>query len=148
MLLFTVFHSCGSWLLRSRSCPLPVPIGSCLSLRWAVWRDKGADPWMVEVLRWGYQIPFSDPPPLSLRELFPWLDQGESSSRGDPFAHNQGSCRTHSSLPGLLQSPLLSLEDLGLLAPGYRPFSAERVCAANPIQDGNQSVGPPIRQEE
>ena len=84
----------------------------------------------------------------SLRKLFPLLGQGESSSRGDLFAHNQRSCRTRFSLPGLLQSPLRSLEDFGLLAPGYRPFGAEQVCAPDPVQDGNQSVGPPICQEE
>ena len=33
--------------------------GGCLSLHWQAWRDRDADPWMVEVLRVGYRIPFS-----------------------------------------------------------------------------------------
>ena len=45
-------------------CPLPAPIGGCLSLCWTVWRDEGLEPWVVEVLRWGYRVPLS-PPPLS-----------------------------------------------------------------------------------
>ena len=34
------------------------------------------------------------------------------------------------------------------MTPGYRPFGTERVCALDPVPDGNQSVGPPVRQEE
>ena len=43
----------------------------CLSLHWQVWSDKGADPWVVEVLQWGYCIPFRRTPTLS-REPIPY----------------------------------------------------------------------------
>ena len=36
-----------------------------MALRWCAWRDRGAEPWVVEVLREGYAIPFRMPPPLS-----------------------------------------------------------------------------------
>ena len=36
----------------------PIAIGGCLSLHWQVWSDEGAEPWVVEVLQWGYQISF------------------------------------------------------------------------------------------
>ena len=39
--------------------------GGCLSLHWQAWRDRGADLWVVEVLREGYRFPFLRPPPLS-----------------------------------------------------------------------------------
>ena len=39
-------------------CPCPLTVGGCLSLHWQAWSDRGAEPWMVEVLRWGYRIPF------------------------------------------------------------------------------------------
>ena len=39
--------------------------GGCLSLRWCAWRDRGAEPWVVEVLKKGYAIPFLMQPPLS-----------------------------------------------------------------------------------
>ena len=39
--------------------------GGCLSLHWQAWRDWGMVPWVVEVLRVGYRIPFLRPPPLS-----------------------------------------------------------------------------------
>ena len=35
--------------------------GGCLSLHWQAWRDRGADPWVVEVLRDGYRFPFLRP---------------------------------------------------------------------------------------
>ena len=39
--------------------------GGCLSLHWQAWRDRGAEPWVVEVLRFGYRLPFLSTPPLS-----------------------------------------------------------------------------------
>ena len=39
--------------------------GGCLSLHWQAWRDRGAEPWVVEVLRLGYCLPFLGTPPLS-----------------------------------------------------------------------------------
>ena len=50
----------------SRSHPLSGPFsGGCLSLHWQAWRDRGAEPWVVEVLRFGYLLPFLSTPPLS-----------------------------------------------------------------------------------
>ena len=37
----------------------PIALGGCLSLHWQVWSDGDAEPWVVEVLRWG--IPDSLP---------------------------------------------------------------------------------------
>ena len=45
--------------------PCPAVIGSCLSLQWCAWRERGAEPWVVEVLKEGYAIPFHMQPPLS-----------------------------------------------------------------------------------
>ena len=42
-----------------------------LLLRWRIWSDEGADPWVVEVLREGYRIPFRRAPTLS-REPLPF----------------------------------------------------------------------------
>ena len=39
--------------------------GGCLSLHWQAWRDRGAEPWVVVVLRVGYCLPFLSAPPLS-----------------------------------------------------------------------------------
>ena len=47
------------------SCPCPLIIGGCLSLHWQAWSDRSTDPWVVEVLWWGYRIPFLSALPLS-----------------------------------------------------------------------------------
>ena len=38
-------------------------VGGCLSARWEQWQRLGAEPWIVEVLREGYQIPWIAAPP-------------------------------------------------------------------------------------
>ena len=40
-------------------------MGGCLSSHWSAWEDRGAEPWVVEVLKEGYVIPFHVVPPLS-----------------------------------------------------------------------------------
>ena len=41
------------------------PVGARLRFFWRTWMLRSAEPWVVEVLREGYQIPFLSPPPLS-----------------------------------------------------------------------------------
>ena len=36
----------------------------CLSLHWQAWRDRGLEPWVAVVLRFGYCLPFLGSPPL------------------------------------------------------------------------------------
>ena len=55
--------------------------GGCLSLHWQAWRGRGAEPWVVEVLRLGYCLPFLGTPHVP---LFPsqCLIPAPSLSRG------------------------------------------------------------------
>ena len=50
---------------RWEPSPFRTLSGGCLSLHWQAWRDRGAEPWVVEVLRVGYCLPFLGAPPLS-----------------------------------------------------------------------------------
>ena len=50
---------------RWEPSPFRTLSGGCLSLHWQAWRDRGAEPWVVEVLRVGYCLPFLSTPPLS-----------------------------------------------------------------------------------
>ena len=50
---------------RWESSPFRTLSGGCLSLHWQAWRDRSAEPWVVEVLREGYCLPFLRTPPLS-----------------------------------------------------------------------------------
>ena len=55
--------------------------GGCLSFHWQAWRDRGAEPWVVEVLRFGYRIPFLSTPPLSATPV-PMPSYSPTSTRG------------------------------------------------------------------
>ena len=51
---------------RWEPSPFRTLSGGCLSLHWQAWRDRGAEPWVVEVLRLGYCLPFLSTPSLPL----------------------------------------------------------------------------------
>ena len=40
-------------------------VGGCLAEHWEVWESWGADAWVVQVLCYGYRVPFRSWPPLS-----------------------------------------------------------------------------------
>ena len=50
---------------RWEPSPFRTLSGGCLSLHWQAWRDRGAEPWVVAVLRVGYCLHFLSAPPLS-----------------------------------------------------------------------------------
>ena len=55
-------------------------IGGCLSSRCSAWEDRGADVWVVQVLREGYVVPFHTPPlsqvPVTLHSYSPQSIKG------------------------------------------------------------------------
>ena len=59
---------------------MPV-IGGCFGQHWRVWESWGADCWVVEVLRFGYRVPFLAAPPLSNVPI-PLPSYSPSSIRG------------------------------------------------------------------
>ena len=56
-------------------------VGGCLAARWEVWESWGAEPWVVQVLNVGYQVPFVSRPPLSPVPL-PLPSNSPTSVRG------------------------------------------------------------------
>ena len=56
-------------------------VGACLAVHWETWQAWGADAWMVQVLYFGYQVPFRSLPPLS-HVLLPLPSYSPSSIRG------------------------------------------------------------------
>ena len=65
------------------SPPLQQPlVGGCLAAHWQQWLKLGAEPWVVEVLRLGYRIPWLDsPPPLSAQPIqFPSYPPGSAKA--------------------------------------------------------------------
>ena len=56
-----LFHPQAS----NESCSLQGPVGARLLHFWETWQERGADPWVVSVLRFGFRIPFIMTPTLS-----------------------------------------------------------------------------------
>ena len=69
----------GFW--KQEPYPCLTLSGGCLSLHWHDWSDRGMDPWVVEVLRVGYRIPFLSIPLLS-SEPIPMASYSPSSIKG------------------------------------------------------------------
>lgn len=51
--------------LRNENTVLHASVGARLHLFWEEWSCRGAEPWLVQVLREGCSIPFQEKPPLS-----------------------------------------------------------------------------------
>ena len=56
--------------LKNMKIPNPSPVGGRLQQFWKVWEQKGASPYIVELLREGLTLNFSQPPPLSTKPIF------------------------------------------------------------------------------
>ena len=122
-----------------------------LSLHWQAWRDKGADPSVVEVLRVGYPIPFPSVPPLS-SEPIPMTSYSPSSIKGKVLEEiilllvERGLVRARpSSFSGILQPYVCRLEDFRVVETSYRPLCPEPLHLQDTVQDGNHSVGSSFR---
>ena len=124
----------------------PIAIGGCLSLHWQVWSDEGAEPWVVEVLRWG--IPDSLPLGSHLIQgSHPFtgvclqFHQGQSSGGRGSGSADQGCLRAGSaSISRLLQPVIHGYESFRGVETGHRPFHSELEDSADILQDGDTSI--------
>ena len=96
----------------SGSRGVPIALGGCLSLHSQVWSDKGAEPWVVEVLRWG--IPDSLPLGSHLIQgSHPFTSvclqfhQGQSSGGRGSGSAEQGRLRAGSASISRLLQPVI-----------------------------------------
>ena len=109
----------------------PIAIGGCLLLHWQVWSDEGAEPWVVEVLRWG----MPDSLPLGsqlIQGSHPFtgecrqFHQGQSSGGRGSGSAEQGCHRAGStSISRLLQPVIHGYESFRGVETGRRPFHSE-----------------------
>ena len=113
----------------SYSCPALTD--GCLSLHWQAWRDRGAEPWVVEVPRFGYHLPFRRVPPLSMEPiphgfLFPNFHRGDGSGGCNSLScRERGSRTSSSSFSGLLQPDVHRSEDLRVVESSGRPLGLQ-----------------------
>ena len=123
--------------------------GGCLSLHWQAWRGRGAETWVVEVLRLGYCLPssallmFHCSHPNALFQ--PHLHHGGCSGgglRGLGCQGCYGACSTPFSR--LLQPSVHSVVDLGVMAFGHHPLPSHSLCGRVTLSDGVHSVCAPV----
>ena len=124
--------------------------GGCLSLHWQAWRDRGAEPWVVEVLRFGYRIPFLSAPPLtkapiSMPSYHPLSTKrvalGEAT-RGPCGQECGGACSA--SFPRLLQLSFHCVEDLGVLETRHRSLDPQSLRGCVALPHGDHPVCPSL----
>ena len=100
------------------------------------------DPWVVEVLRFGYCIPFLRVPPLSMEPIplasFPNFHQGDRS--GGCNSRDRGSQPSSSFFSGLLQPDVCRSEDLRVMESSDRPLGLHSLHFKHSLQEGNRSV--------
>ena len=120
--------------------------GGCLSLHWQAWRDRGADPWVVEVLREGYRFPFLRPPPLSTDPI-PMPSYAPTSIRGAAleevtlalFAKGAVELAPLPS-PGFSSCLFVVWKTSGVVASGHRPVPAHSLRGHFTLSHGDHPI--------
>ena len=99
-----------------------VPVAGCLSAAWEKWQEKGAEQWVVEVLREGYRIPFSSPPqlsdtPIPFESYSPQSLKGQALEREVQTMLSKGAIEVAPSGPGFYSRLFVVAKASG----GWRP---------------------------
>ena len=104
----------------------------------------------MEVLRFGYRLPFLSAPPLSdaplpMPSYSPTSIKGCCPGGGHLGPRGQGGCGACSSpFSRVLQPSVRCVEDLGVLASSHRPLPSQSLCGHVSFSDGDHSVCPPV----
>ena len=123
---------------------MPLRVGSCLFLHRTIWKDKGAEPRVVEVFRTGYHIPFSSSPPLSLIP-FPITSYSPTSIKGEAlhgevlFLIDKGAAELAPPSPGYYRRLFIVWKATG----SWRP-----VIDLSHLMETNQSVLRAVQRDD
>ena len=104
----------------------------------------------MEVLQFGYRIPFlCDPPlskvPISMPSYHPLSTKGVVPGGGHSGSYSQECCGACSSaFPRLLQPAFCCVEDLRVLETRHRSLDPQSLRGRVPFQDGDHPVCPPV----
>ena len=111
-----------------------------------MWSDEGAEPWVVEVLRWGYQIPFRRAPTLS-KDPIPLPAYSPNSNRGKALEGEVQSLLSKGAIelaplpsPGFYSRLFVVMKASGAWEAGHRPFHSELEDSTDILQDGYTSI--------
>ena len=124
-------------------------VGGCLAAHWEIWESWGADPWVVQVLRFGYWVPFRSRPPLSrvplpLPSYTPTSIRGVGSCCCGGRPAGEGSHRSGSLFPRLLQPSVCDTQGHWRVASGDRPLTPQLLGGCLSFSHGDCPVGSPV----
>ena len=107
-----------------------------------MWSDEGTEPWVVEVLRWGYQIPFRRAPTLS-RDPIPFPAYCPNSIRGKALEGEVQSLLAKGAIelaplpsPGFYSRLFVVMKASG----AWRPVIDLGVVITNDLKSSNQCI--------
>ena len=117
-------------------------------MHWQVWESWGAEPWLVQVLKVGYRVPFVSRPPVSSAaapsELLSLFHPGIDSNCCCGRFVLEGCHRTGILSTRLLQPPLYNTEGHRRLEARHRSFSPQPLCQCLPFSYGDIAIRPPF----
>ena len=98
------------------------PVAGCLAGAWETWQEKGAEDWVVEVLKEGYRIPFSSPPllaesPIPFESYSPTSLKGQALEQEVQTMLSKGAIEVAPSDPGFYSRLFVVAKASG----GWRP---------------------------
>ena len=105
------------------------------------------DPWVVEVLREGYSILFSNLSPLS-ENLIPFDNYSPTSIKGKALQREisslieKGTVELAPSFSRISQPHVRCYEGVKFVETNYRSLYPEQIYPSNQVEDGDQSFNP------
>ena len=127
--------------------------GGCLGEHWEVWESWGADPWVVEVLRFDYRIPFRVIPflsqvPIPLPSYSPSSIRGMTLNAAVADLQEKRAVEPALSSPGYYSHLFATPRGHRRLVPFDRSLPPQPFCASLPFSHGDGSVGSPVSSSE
>ena len=97
-------------------------IGGCLAQHWKAWADRGAEDWVINVLRDGYVIPFVSQPllsstPISLPSYSPNSTKGRALAQELIALQNKGAVELAPPTPGFYSRMFVVMKASGAWRP-------------------------------
>ena len=145
--------SCVQPAINVKNAASNLPVGARLQYFWQTWLDLGAGPKIVQTLKEGYTLPFSDPAKSHKvshsRKLLCQSPQEQLSDGGITSAYRQKCCRisAQSDLPRVFQPAVLGTQTQQVET-NTGPEQSEFLSQGGEIQNGdtgNHQDIPPAR---
>ena len=136
-------------VFEDRGHGLRPPSWGCLREHWEVWESWGTDPWVMEVLRFGYRIPFRVLPSLS-QVAIPLPSYSPSSIRGIALniavadLRAKGAVEPAPSTPGYYSCLFVTPQGHRGWAAGDRSFAPQPFGPCLPLPHGDGPIGSPV----